>query len=88
MPEDCDETEEISCREAAERVYEYLDGELDEERARAVRCHVEKCKRCYPMYDWERMFLEFVQSRADRGESNPRLRRKVEALLDREERGG
>lgn len=87
LPDGCEDTEEISCREAVERVYEYLDGELGEERAEEVRCHVERCKRCYPMYNWERMFLDLVQDRADRGESNPELRRKVEALLEREEAG-
>lgn len=88
VPDGCEGVEEISCEEAAERVYEYLDGELGEERAAEVRCHVEKCKRCYPMFNWERMFLDVVESRAGRAEPNPELRRRVEALLDREERRG
>lgn len=83
----CEEVEEISCREAAERVYEYLDGELPADRAREVRCHVEQCKRCYPMYNWEQMFLDFIRESADRPAENPALRRKVEALLDRETEG-
>lgn len=86
-PPGCEETEEISCREAAERVYEYLDGELAEEEAEEVRCHVEKCKECYPMYNWERMFLDFVHSRAAREEPNPELRESIENLLEREENG-
>lgn len=81
---DCEDVEDISCREAAERVYEYLDGELPRERAREVRCHVERCKKCYPMYNWEQMFLDFLRESADRPEENPELRRKVESLLDRE----
>lgn len=84
---ECDEVAEISCSEAAEKVYEYLDGELEPERAREVRCHVEQCRRCYPMYDWEQMFLDFIRESADRAEANPELRRKVEALLDRETEG-
>lgn len=88
MPEGCEEVGEISCEEAVQRVYEFLDGELTDEKTREVRCHVEKCKRCYPMYNWERMFLEFVQGRASREESNPALREQVEELLDREETDG
>jgi anti-sigma factor (TIGR02949 family) len=83
----CDEVDDIPCSEAIERVYESLDGELDEEREDEVRCHLEKCRRCYPMYDWERMFLDFVRESADRPEENPELRRKVESLLDREAEG-
>ncbi len=81
---ECGDVEEISCPEAAERVYEFLDGELEPELAREVRCHVEQCKRCYPMYNWEQMFLDFIRESADRAEENPELRQKVEALLDRE----
>ena len=36
------------------------------------------------MYNWEQMFLDFIRESADRGEENPELRQKVEALLDRE----
>lgn len=88
MPEGCEDAEEISCEEAVQRVYEFLDDELTEEKTREVRCHVEQCKRCYPMYNWEKMFLEFVQGRAGREESNPALREQVEELLDREEAAG
>lgn len=87
-PPGCEDVDEISCREAAERVYEYLDGELAEEEAEEVRCHVDACRRCYPMFNWERMFLDFVRSRAEREEANPELRQRVEALLEREAEGG
>lgn len=84
-PDGCEDVEELSCEEAVQRVYEFLDDELTEAEAREVRCHVEQCKRCYPMYNWEKMFLEFVRGRADREERNPALRQRVEELLDREE---
>lgn len=84
LPPGCEDVEEVSCEEAARRVYEYLDGELDEEEAERIRCHVEKCRRCYPMFDWERMFLEAVRERADRPEAVDELGRKVTRLLDEE----
>lgn len=84
----CEGSEEISCREAIERAYEYLDGELDPEVEEEIWCHVEQCRRCYPMYDWEQMFLDFIRERADRAETNPALRREVEALLERESERG
>lgn len=78
----CEDVAEITCDEAAKRVYEYLDGELDEERAEAIRCHVERCRRCYPMYDWERLFLDVLRERAERPEPSEELRRRVLQLLD------
>lgn len=83
-PPGCEEVEDLSCEEAVKRVYEYLDGELDDEDAEAIRCHVEQCKRCYPMYNWERIFLDALQERADRPEASDELRQRVTDLLDRE----
>lgn len=49
-----------------------------------VRCHVERCERCYPMYDWERMFIDVLRERGDRPEASDALREQVTRLLDRE----
>lgn len=84
-PPGCEDVEPIPCEEAARKVYEYLDGELDEDETEEVRCHVEQCERCYPMYEWERMFLEALSERGDRPEVNEELRRRVTLLLDRTE---
>lgn len=77
----CDDLDEVSCREAAARVYEYLDGELGEEEAEAIRCHLERCERCFPMYEWERLFLALLRERGGRPERSEALRRTLRALL-------
>lgn len=38
--------EELSCREVGKVLQSYLDGELDELRARRVARHLEMCRRC------------------------------------------
>jgi anti-sigma factor (TIGR02949 family) len=83
-PPGCEDAAEIPCEEAAKRVYEYLDGELDPQDAETIRCHVEQCRRCYPMYNWEQLFLDVLKERGDRPEPSDELRRKVAELLDRE----
>lgn len=84
LPPGCEDVDEVSCQEAAKRVYEFLDGELDEEQAAAVRCHVEQCRRCYPMFNWEQLFLEALGEKGRRPEPNEELRRRVADLLDSE----
>ena len=44
----------ISCDEAAARLFEYLDGELDGVSAEEVRRHLEICKACYPRAQFEK----------------------------------
>lgn len=74
----------VSCHEAAERIFEWLDGELEPEAAGPVGEHLETCARCYPRLVFERAFLEAV-ARASESESVPKgLREKVLKSLESE----
>jgi anti-sigma factor (TIGR02949 family) len=48
MSHDCD------CGDAQDQLYQYLDAELDEETAAAVRSHLEGCGGCFNSFDFER----------------------------------
>ena len=78
-------TTPISCREALERLYEYLDGELQPESAEEVRRHVEVCRACYPDVKFTTEFRDALH-RAARGQpaAPGGLREKIEALLEAE----
>lgn len=78
----CEEIEEISCEEAVSRVYEFLDGELEDAKEERIRCHVLKCERCYPYFNWERVFLANVREKGAVPRANPELKEKVRELLD------
>ena len=71
----------ISCEQALEHVYEYLDGELDAEMTDRVREHIEVCKRCYPYFNFERIFLDHIRSKGLRRERSERLEAKIRELL-------
>jgi anti-sigma factor (TIGR02949 family) len=75
--------EMISCEQAVERVYEFLDGELDAETMEQVREHIEVCKRCYPYFNFERIFLDHIRSKGLRSERSERLEARIrDALSD------
>jgi mycothiol system anti-sigma-R factor len=75
---------ELSCEESLARVYEYLDGELDTGEHDAVRGHLEKCRKCYPHFDFERIFLDYVHELGAGEESRPGLMERVRKMLDEE----
>jgi anti-sigma factor (TIGR02949 family) len=76
----------LSCEEVRDRLWDFIDGELVDHEAAAVQRHLEKCGRCYPEYDWNRAYAEFVRGAGQRMVP-PGLRRRVfEALLE-ESRG-
>ena len=42
-----------SCRDAVERLYHYLDGELDDRRRAAIRNHLDECLPCLEVFGFE-----------------------------------
>lgn len=74
--------EMIPCAEAVKRVYEYLDGELDAEWTDRVREHIQVCRKCYPYFNFERIFLDHVRSQAIAPERSERLERRILKALE------
>ena len=77
----------VDCRGVMEQLYEYIDGELDDEMVERIRRHLKLCKRCYPRYDFERAFLHFLSDHG-RASAPPELRRRIFASLLEEEAEG
>jgi anti-sigma factor (TIGR02949 family) len=48
----------ISCKDVMERLWDYLDGELPPEQMQALADHLAECRRCFPQYRFEFVFLE------------------------------
>lgn len=74
----------ISCEEAAERLFEWLDGELDPEMEARVGTHLEACARCYPRLLFEKSFREAVARAARDGRAPEELRRRILEGLESE----
>lgn len=74
----------IECHEAMEKLFEFLDRELDPEEHEEVARHFEVCARCYPALTFERSFREALL-RSQEGEATPpELRSKVIQALQKE----
>ncbi len=68
---------EIDCREALDRLYEYLDDELTPERAAEVRAHLEACADCFALSNFENAYLRFLRARAEAQQAPPNLRKRI-----------
>lgn len=76
----------LSCREAIEQLWAYIDGELDEAGREKLRAHLDVCASCFPHYDFEQAFHEFLR-RHGTDTMPPALRRRVFLSLLAEESG-
>lgn len=47
----CGQPHETDCREVLERVYEYLDGEMNDGDVAKIREHLDECSPCLKQYD-------------------------------------
>ena len=75
----------IPCEEAVARLFEYLDGELDDLSEEEVRHHLEVCTACYPRAQFERHFLEALQQSQNGGRASGSLRERVLKALAEDE---
>jgi len=47
----CGNPHETNCSEVLDRVYEYLDGEMNDHDVAKIRKHLEECRPCLSQYD-------------------------------------
>ena len=71
----------MDCEQVVKALWDYLDGELTEQRMTEVRAHLKACKGCFPHFDFERAFLEALAKSKEEQAAPDELRRKVVAKL-------
>ena len=71
----------IPCEEALERVYDFLDGELCADWTERVRVHIEMCKKCYPYFDFERVFLDHIRGLRLQSRATEQLEARIRKAL-------
>jgi anti-sigma factor (TIGR02949 family) len=67
----------IDCEEAAARLFEYLDGELDDISEEEVRRHLEVCEGCYPRAQFEKRFIEALGQSQNNGHAPEELKGRI-----------
>ena len=60
MSSECGEPD---CDEALHELYQYIDGELDDERRTAIHDHLDKCGPCLDAFDFEEELRKVVAKR-------------------------
>ena len=69
-----------NCKEAVDRLYQYLDRELNQDEQQVVKTHLERCPPCLDLFHFEENVLTFVGNRCRETIAPPSLRDKVQKL--------
>lgn len=56
----------LDCHAVTRELWDYLDGELADERSEAIRGHLALCGLCMPYVDFHRAYLEAASLRSER----------------------
>jgi len=65
------------CREAAERLYDFLDRELTPDLEAEVRAHLDHCAKCFSLFEFEDAYLAFLRARTRTHRAPEHLRRRI-----------
>ena len=71
----------IPCDVVMQRLWAFIDGELDAATEDGVRKHLEMCRRCYPRYDFQRAYFRLMEKMAAEPEPAALRSRVFKALL-------
>lgn len=72
-----DKEHDAECAEALEKVFLFLDNEMDEEDADKIRHHLDECEPCLEKYDLEVMVRSLVARSCACEPAPSELRQKV-----------
>jgi anti-sigma factor (TIGR02949 family) len=72
----CGNPHETPCAEVLDRVYEYIDGELDGPRVHKIKEHLDECSPCLKEFGLEEVVKAIVK-RSCSDPAPPELRAKV-----------
>jgi mycothiol system anti-sigma-R factor len=61
--DDCADVGVHNCDEALEKLYQYLDSELDSATSEGIRAHLDKCGYCSGSFDFEKRLKLVVKER-------------------------
>lgn len=72
-----DSTPVLDCRSAMQQLWDFVDGELTEDRMVAVRLHLDSCTDCHPHADFAERFISALHGTRDDRRCPNEVRAKV-----------
>ena len=78
-----DTLEDIDCTEAIDRLYAYLDGEIDDaDSINKLEFHLEHCHSCFTRSQVETALTKHIQKAADK-QTPETLQKRLRGIIDK-----
>jgi mycothiol system anti-sigma-R factor len=71
----------MNCREAVEKLWQYLDRELDGESSTQLQHHLQECRECFSKAEFETHLRALLRRSCGGEQAPPELRERLSRLL-------
>ncbi len=76
---------QMTCEEAVQKLYEYLDKELDQESVEKLNRHLEICRSCCDHFEFEKKVRSLIQEKCTDEKAPAFLKDRIRGILDKPE---
>ena len=73
----------MNCKESLEKLYEFLDRDMDTIPMSEIEKHLERCRHCWDRFEFEKQLMVRIKSSCCKDLCPDSLRRRIQSLLDK-----
>jgi mycothiol system anti-sigma-R factor len=73
----------MNCRESLQKLYEFLDGELEKVPTSEIEMHLDNCRHCWDHFEFEKQLKALLKKSCCKEPCSDALRKRVESLLEK-----
>lgn len=73
----------MNCTGSLEKLYQYLDGDLDKAPKGDIEKHLKRCLECWDRFEFEKRLIERFKASCCKEVCPDTLRRRIQSLLEK-----
>ena len=73
----------MNCKESLQKLYDFLDGELEKVPKNEIERHLDRCRHCWDRFEFEKQLKALVKKSCCKEVCPDTLRRRIQSLLEK-----
>jgi mycothiol system anti-sigma-R factor len=73
----------MNCRESLQKLYEFLDGQMENVPMSEIKKHLDCCRHCWDHFEFEKQLKAMLKKSCCKEVCPDTLRKRIESLLEK-----
>ena len=73
----------MNCKESLQKLYEFLDGEMEKMSSAQIEQHLDWCRGCWDRFEFEKRLKERLKKSCSKESCSDTLRNRIKSLLEK-----